>query len=88
MKLILFGDFCFISLSVWTFVSCKKSLKKKDRKQWPTGKRTKGQTIILQQNTTKTTKDRVTRTPLKYGGEPRCSRGTSVFIANDARLDL
>jgi len=47
----------------------------------------KGQTIIYK-NSTKKTNDRVTRIPLKTGGELRCSRGTSKFTAKDARRDL
>ena len=47
----------------------------------------KGQTIIYK-NTTKKTNDRVTRIALKTRGELRCSRGTSEFTAQDARLDL
>ena len=86
MKLILLSD-CFLYLYLFENLSRNKSLKKQDRNKWSKGKRTKGQAIIYK-NTTKKTNDRVTRIPLKTGGELKCSRGTSEFTAKDARLDL
>jgi len=45
------------------------------------GKRTKGQTPIYKH--AHKTKDRVTRTPLKTGGELSCSGRTFFYIRNE-----